>query len=116
MGAGADGAAEVVQVAVDLNGFRGAAHDFVLAAIEGDIAGPFAADDMVLPFGAENARLGHQDDGVGVGHRAVAAGDFEAGRAAEDVRLMKAELHGLAKQNFFAVGKKHGLSDPLPSC
>jgi len=47
MGAGADGAAEVVQVAVDLNRFRGPAHDLVFAAIEDDIAGPLAADAVV---------------------------------------------------------------------
>src|SRR5687768_4239644 len=105
MGAGPARAAEVVQVPVNLNRLGSPAHDFVFAAIKNDIAIPFAADDVVLPFGAEDARLGHQDHGVSARHRAMAAGDFEPGGAAEDVGLVKAKLDGLAELDFFIVGK-----------
>jgi len=57
---GFDLASAIVNDAIDLDRFHCAAKKVVPLAVEDDVAVPVAADDVILQFGAEDARFGHE--------------------------------------------------------
>src|SRR5205085_376048 len=98
-------AAAVVELAVDFDGFHGAAEELFFLAKENDVPFPFAADDVVLPFGAEDTGFGHQQDAVHVRLGAVAADHLQPGGGGEDVRLAEAEADPFAQLKLVAIGE-----------
>jgi hypothetical protein len=94
--------------AVDFDGFHRAAEELFFLTEQDHVPVPFAAEDVVLPLGAQDAGFGHQEDAVYVRLGAVAADHLQPGRGGEDVRLAKTEANPFAKLKLVAVGEEHG--------
>ena len=84
---------------VDLEAPGGAAIQLSLVPVKHDLVGPIPADDVAVRLRAEDARIGHQEDGVGRGVRAVPAEEFEPGRRAEGQRAAEEEPDRVAQLN-----------------
>ena len=61
--------------------------------------GPRTADHVALPAGAQNAGLGHQQDGVGRWLRPMAAAEFQPRCRTERMGPTESELDPVSEQN-----------------
>ncbi len=105
MGVGIEPAAAVVELAVDFYGLHCPAKELFFLPEQDYVPFPFAADDVVLPLGAQDAGFRHQQDAVHMRLGAVAADHFQPGGGGEDVRFAEAEADPFAKFEFVAIGQ-----------
>ena len=104
----------IMYAIVNFNGLRSLAVQIVCMPVQDDVLCPITADDVISFAWSQDARFGHQKNGIRRRLGTVAALEIEPGGSTQRMRLAKLEFDIRSQQDFHAIGEQRSFADLFP--